>query len=34
MLPGLERELDKKGDRLIWLETSGVNRLRALRGLG
>jgi hypothetical protein len=31
---GFDREPDDNGERLIWLETAVVSRLRALRGTG
>jgi hypothetical protein len=31
---GFEREAGEKGERLIWVETAVVERLRALRGPG
>jgi hypothetical protein len=31
---GYEKELDAKGECHVWLETTVVNRLRAMRGLG
>ena len=38
MLPlgsvGYEAQLDKQGQRLIWLETAVVDRLEAMRGPG
>ena len=29
-----ENEINENGERLIWLDHGGVNRLRAMRGLG
>ncbi|HZZ25329.1 MAG TPA: hypothetical protein VFE60_23460 [Roseiarcus sp.] len=29
-----ENKIDENGDRLIWLELNGVDRLRAMRGRG
>ena len=31
---GFEREVNEKGERLIWLEERGVNKLAAMRGPG
>jgi hypothetical protein len=31
---GYEPQLDREGERLIWLETAIVNRLGAMRGPG
>jgi hypothetical protein len=31
---GYEAQLDKQGQRLIWLETAVVDRLEAMRGPG
>jgi hypothetical protein len=31
---GFEDKLNEKGERLIWLEANGVDRLRSLRGAG
>ena len=31
---GFEREVNEKGERLIWLEDRGVNKLAAMRGPG
>ena len=30
---GYENKINEKGERLIWLESSVVERLRAMRGL-
>ena len=31
---GFERELDAKGERMIWVASAVVDRLRAMRGPG
>lgn len=31
---GVEREVNEKGEREIWLEPHVLNKLRAMRGLG